>query len=244
MEVRSHVTDPMWRSFWDVVLALASGLLALLFGVALGNVVRGMPIGHGPTFTLAFFTDFTPSGEVGLLDWYTVSVGALSLVALLAHGAAFLTYRTEGALRDRARLLERRLWIAGGVLFVIVTVETAFVRPELFEALLRRPLAWLFTALAVAGVLGGARAYARGQDRLGFVGSSAVIAGLLAATASALFPTLLHSTLDPARSVTAQQAISAPYGLRFAIIWWPVAFALAVTYLSFAFRSHRDKIQS
>jgi cytochrome d ubiquinol oxidase subunit II len=244
MEVRSHVTDPMWRSFWDVVLALASGLLALLFGVALGNVVRGMPIGHGPTFTLAFFTDFTPTGEVGLLDWYTVSVGALSLVALLAHGAAFLTYRTGGALRERARHLERRLWMVGGALFVLVTIETGFVRPELFDALLRRPLAWLFTALAVAGVALGARAYARGQDRAGFFGSSAVIGGLLAATATALFPTLLYSTLDPSRTITAHQAISAPYGLRFAVIWWPVAFALAVTYLSFAFRSHRDKIQS
>jgi cytochrome d ubiquinol oxidase subunit II len=98
MEVRSHVTDPMWRSFWDVVLTLGSGLLALLFGVALGNVVRGMPIG-GQSFTLAFFTNFLPSGNVGLLDWYTVSVGLLSFVALLAHGAAFLTYRTEGSLR-------------------------------------------------------------------------------------------------------------------------------------------------
>jgi cytochrome d ubiquinol oxidase subunit II len=244
MEVRSHVTDPMWRSFWDVVLALGSGLLALLFGVALGNVVRGVPIGQGPTFTLAFFTDFTPSGEVGLLDWYTVSVGALSLVALLAHGAAFLTYRTDGALRERARHLERRLWIAGGVLFVIVTIETTFVRPELFDALLGRPLAWLFTAIAATGVVLGARAYTRGDDRLGFVASSAVIGGLLAATATALFPTMLHSTLDPARSITAPQALSAPYGLSVAVIWWPVAFALAVTYLSFAFRSHQDKIRS
>jgi cytochrome d ubiquinol oxidase subunit II len=203
-----------------------------------------MPIAHGPTFTLAFFTDFTPTGEVGLLDWYTVSVGALSFVALLAHGAAFLTYRTEGALRDRARRLERRLWVLGGVLFVIVTIETTFVRPELLEALFARPLAWAFSAIAVAGVAFGARAYARGQDRLGFVGSSAVIGGLLAATATALFPTLLHSTLDPARSISAEHAISAPYGLRFAVVWWPVAFALAVTYLSFAFRAHREKVKS
>lgn len=244
MEVRSHVADGMWRSFWDVVLVIGSGLLALLFGVALGNVVRGVPIGDKSSFTLAFFTDFTPHGEVGLLDWYTVSVGLLSLVALLAHGAAFLTYRTAGSLRDRARRLERRLWLAGGALFAIVTLETAFVRPELFEALLGRPLAWCFTALAIAGVFGGMRAFARQHDRLTFVASCAVIAGLLGATATALFPTMLHSTLDASRSVTAHQALSAPYGLKVAIVWWPVAFALAVTYLALAFRANQEKIKS
>jgi len=244
MEVRSHVRDSMWRSFWDVVLMLGSGLLALLFGVALGNVVRGVPLGTGKSFTLAFFTDFTPRGVVGLLDWYTVSVGLLSFVALLAHGAAFLTYRTEGALRERARQLERRLWIVGGALFVVVTAETAVVRPELFEALLRRPLAWAFTALAVAGVVFGVQAHAREHDRRTFIASAAVLGGLLAATATALFPTMLHSTLDPARSVTATQALSAPYGLKVALVWWPVAFALAVTYLAFAFRSNREKIRS
>jgi cytochrome d ubiquinol oxidase subunit II len=244
MEVRSHVSDPMWRSFWDVLLGLSSGLLALLFGVALGNVVRGMPIGAGPSFTLAFFTNFLPTGNVGLLDWYTVSVGLLALVALLAHGAAFLTYRTDGALRDRARRLERRLWIGGGVLFVVVTIETTFVRPELFATLLGRPLAWVYTALALGGVIGGARAYAHNSDRLAFVGSSAVLVGLLGATATALFPTLLHSTLDPSHSVTVDKALSAPYGLRVAVVWWPIAFALAATYLGFAFRANQEKISS
>jgi cytochrome d ubiquinol oxidase subunit II len=244
MEVRSHVGDPLWRSFWDVLLALSSALLALLFGVALGNVVRGVPIGAGPSFTLAFFTDFLPTGDVGLLDYYTVSVGAFALVALLSHGAAFLVYRTGGALRDRARHLERRLWMVAGALFVVVTIETAFVRPGLFSSLVARPPAWVFTALAIGGVITGARAHSRGQDALGFMSSSAVLAGLLGATAAALFPTLLHSTLDPARSVTAEQALGAPYGLGVAIIWWPIAFAIALTYLAFAFRANQEKLRS
>jgi cytochrome d ubiquinol oxidase subunit II len=227
---------------WDVVFAVASGLLALLFGVALGNVVRGVPVRDGG-FTLAFFTDFTPTGEVGLLDWYTVSVGLLALVALLAHGAAFLTYRTEGSLRERARRFERRLWIAGGVLFVVVTAETASVRPELFESLARRPLSWVFALFAVAGIAGGARAYQRGNDRLGFVASSAVVGGMLAATAAALYPTMLHSTLDPARSMTAPEALTAPYGLGVGVAWWPVALVLALAYLAFNFRSNQEKIR-
>jgi len=162
----------------------------------------------------------------------------------LSHGAAFLVYRTGGALRDRARHLERRLWMVAGALFVVVTIETAFVRPELFPSLVARPLAWAFTALAIGGVITGARAHARNQDALGFVSSSAVLAGLLGATAAALFPTLLHSTLDPSRSVTAEQALGAPYGVSVAIIWWPIAFALALTYLAFAFRANQEKVRS
>jgi cytochrome bd-type quinol oxidase subunit 2 len=134
--------------------------------------------------------------------------------------------------------------MVGGALFVLVTIETTFVRPKLFEALLARPLAWVFTALAVAGVAGGIRAYARGLDRLALLASSAVIGGLLAATATALYPTLLHSTLDSRRSVTAMEALSAPYGLGVALVWWPIAFALAATYLAFTFRSNQEKIRS
>jgi cytochrome d ubiquinol oxidase subunit II len=134
--------------------------------------------------------------------------------------------------------------MAGGVLFVIVTIETTFVRPELFDALLSRPLAWAFTALALAGIVGGMRAFAKQHDKLTFLASSAVLAGLLGATATALFPTMLHSTLDPSRSVTAHQALSAPYGLRVAVVWWPIAFALAVTYFAFAFRANQEKIRS
>lgn len=244
IEVRSHVKDSLWRAFWDVLFGLSSGLLALLFGVALGNVVRGLPIAADHRFTLAFFTNFSPYGEVGLLDYYTVSVGLLSLVALLAHGAAFLAFRTEGVLRDRARRTERRLWIVSAGLFVLVTLETMSVRPELFAALASRPLAWLFVALALAGIVAGARAHRREQDARVFLGSSAVLAGMLAATATALYPKLIHSTLSATSSITAAEALSGPYGLSVALAWWPVAFALAVTYVAFTFRSHREKLSA
>jgi cytochrome d ubiquinol oxidase subunit II len=118
------------------------------------------------------------------------------------------------------------------------------VRPELFDALFGRPLCWVFTALALGGAVGGVRAFAKEHDRLTFVASSAVLAGLLGATAAALYPTMLHSTIDPARSVTAEQSLSPPYGLKVAVVWWPIAFALAVTYFAFAFRANQEKIRS
>ncbi|HWP06583.1 MAG TPA: cytochrome d ubiquinol oxidase subunit II [Polyangiaceae bacterium] len=244
IEVRSHVQSPLWRSFWDVVFGGSSGVLALLFGVALGNVVRGVPLEPGIPLTLAFFTNFSPFGQVGLLDYYTVSVGLFALVALLAHGAAFLAFRTDGELRARARRAERRLWLAGAVLFALVSAETAVIRPELFATLAARPVAWPFAALAVGGVVMGARAHRREADHLVFVGGALLLAGLLGATAVGLYPTLLRSTLSPSASITAPSALSAPYGLSVAIAWWPIAVALAALYVAFTFSANREKIRS
>ena len=82
LEVGGHINDRMWQSFWDVVFALSSLLLAILFGVALGDLARGVPLDPNGDFSMAFFTDFGVRGNVGLLDWYTVSMGVVCLVTV------------------------------------------------------------------------------------------------------------------------------------------------------------------
>jgi cytochrome d ubiquinol oxidase subunit II len=77
-------------------------LLAILIGAALGNVVRGVPVDAKGTFALAFFTNFSPRGNVGILDWYTVSLAVFALVTLAAHGANGLAQRTAGPVHDRS----------------------------------------------------------------------------------------------------------------------------------------------
>src|ERR1700740_2036386 len=74
VEVRGHIDNPLWQEFWDFVFAFANFLLAILFGAAAGNLVRGVPLDAKGNFSMAFFTDFSPRGYVGLLDWYTVSI--------------------------------------------------------------------------------------------------------------------------------------------------------------------------
>jgi cytochrome bd-type quinol oxidase subunit 2 len=89
-----------------------------------------------------------------------------------------------------------------------------------------------------------ARAHRREADHLVFVGGAALLAGLLGATAVGLYPTLLRSTLTPEASVTAEAALSAPYGLSVALVWWPIAAALAAGYVAFTFRAHRERVRS
>jgi cytochrome d ubiquinol oxidase subunit II len=241
IEVRSHVADGMWHALWDAIFAGASSILALLFGVAFGNVVRGVPVDDTRSFTMPFFTNFGTTGAVGLLDYYSLSVGVLSVVLLSAHGAAFLAWRTAGTVRERCLLLERKLWPAVGVLFVIVSVETQFVRPDLVSHLLQRPAAWLGMAIALggAGLLVSSR---RGSlDGLAFGGSCALIAGVLGAAGAGLFPVFLHSTLAEKFDLDALHQAHNSIAMRFALGWWPFAFALAVSYVVNVFRLNRAR---
>lgn len=242
IEFRSHVGDPLWRAFFDVLFSGGSALLALLFGVVLGNLVRGVPLDETGQFSLSFFTSFSPRGTVGLFDWYTLSVGVLSLVTLSAHGATFLLHKTTGEVAARSRTMALRLWPTAATLFVLVTVETALLRPELFTAIAHRPLALIAVALGLGGggVLG--HGLLRGLQGRAFVGSCVMLYGLLGSAAAALYPVMLPSTIATTSGLTAFSAATDGYGLRTALWWWPPAFALTTFYFVLAFRRHRGKV--
>src|SRR5262249_6847028 len=101
IELRSHLEDPLWHAFWDAGLSFSSAAMAVVLGVSLGNVLRGVPIDASGSFMAPWFTDFRVRGEAGVLDWYTLTLGAFSLVALSAHGASYLSWRTEGIVQER-----------------------------------------------------------------------------------------------------------------------------------------------
>jgi len=244
LEVGGHLPDPLWQAFWDLVFAVANVLLAIVFGAALGNVIRGVPLDETGEFTLAFFTHFGVRGRVGILDWYTLSVAVMTLLLLCAHGATYLTLKTQGTVHERSMRWARRLWWAVAVGFPIVTLETSSVRPEIFRAAAERPLAWLGLLAALGGL--GALITGRrlGREQRAFAGSCAIIVGLLIVLGVGLFPVLLHSTIAPEFSMTAQQAASSPRGLQLALYWWPPAMLLAFGYMMFIARQFRGKVRS
>lgn len=243
LEVGGHLPAPLWQNFWDFVFAVANVLLAVVFGAALGNVIRGVPLGETGQFSLALFTDFTARGNVGILDWYTLSTALETLLLLCAHGATYLTLKTSGVVHDRSDRAARWLWIAVAAGFPLVTFATWVVRPQMFAGILARPLGWLALGLIVgAGVLLVSGRRQRNETRA-FAGSCALIVGLLAALCVGIYPVLLHSTLDASRSLTAHAAASSRFGLGLALYWWPVAFVLAIVYFIFIARQYRGKVK-
>jgi cytochrome d ubiquinol oxidase subunit II len=244
IEFRSHLKDGLWRSFWDSCFVFASTLMPLFLGVALGNVVRGVPLDAQGQFNLPLFTSFLPTGDVGILDIYTVTVGLLVWVTLVSHGALFLVWKTTGAVRERAAALVRPMWTLTLVFAVVATFATAKVTPALYAALPSSPLAWVGLALYLSSSLLVFWFHRQGKALFAFLGSSAFILGILVATAACTFPVMLRSTTDPQLSLTAYNASASANGLSAGAVWWFIGFPIALGYVFFLQYLHRGKAPS
>jgi cytochrome bd ubiquinol oxidase subunit II len=242
LEVGGHINDRMWQGFWDFVFVVASTLLAILFGTAAGNMARGVPLASDGTFSMAFFTDFTTRGYVGLLDWYTLSVAVFAAVVLAAHGTTYLTLKTQGAVHDRSARYSKVLWPAVVALLLVLSVESAVVRPDLLEHATHNPFWWLGLLLICAAAVALISGLATQREMRAFIGSNLLLAGLLSTGAAAIFPVVLHSTLAPENSLTAYDVAAGLNSLTYAAIWWPIGFALATAYFVFVSRRYVGKV--
>jgi cytochrome d ubiquinol oxidase subunit II len=242
IEAGGHLDDPMWQGFWDVVLTASSVLLCMLFGLALGNMARGVPVDDKGEFAMTFFTTFRTRGDVGLIDWYTISVAVTALIFLTAHGASYLVLRTTGVVHDRCEKLQRMLWGAVPVFLIIVTIETLFVRDGLVKDFLHAPLAWLGAIGSAIGVVLLVNGMATRNELRAFMGSGTVIGSVLFTGAATIFPVILFSTVDPKNSITAQAAAASTSSLELAAIWWPIAAILTLSYFWYMRKRFAGKI--
>jgi cytochrome bd ubiquinol oxidase subunit II len=241
IEFRSHLEPGTWRAAWDAVFAASSIALPILFGTALGNLLRGLPLDQSGWFSLALFTDFTTRDPAGILDWFTISVGVFALVALTAHGALFLAWKTDARVHDRTHAAAIWLYAAVAILLPLVSVATNGVRPELFGAVVERPLALVAALVAIAGLMTVALGLRRRAHLTAFLGSGFFLGGLLAATAAAVFPVMLRASGGDALSLTAYNAGAPDASLRIAIRWWLLGIPLVLAYFATVFRIHRGK---
>ena len=242
LEVGGHINDRLWQAYWDFIFVCSNFLLAILFGAAAGNVARGVPVDAQGNFSMAFFTDFNVRGNVGLLDWYTVSIAILAVVMLAAHGATYLTLKTEGPVHDRSEIWAKYLWVAVVPLLAVVLIESRIARPDLPGRALSNPFWWfglIVTAVSIIALISG---LVGKREWRAFLGSNFLIFGSLATGAAAIFPVMLHSTLAPENSLTAYAVASSPTTLLRASFWWPISFALAVFYFVFISRRYTGKV--
>jgi cytochrome d ubiquinol oxidase subunit II len=227
LELRHQIDHPLWRSACDAVFCLASAALALVFGVALGNVVRGVPLNAHGYFSLPLF---------GILNGYALLVGAYGLLVLCSHGAAFLACRSGGDLARRARGLLPRLWIAQAAGFVALAGPTYAVRDEMLTAFSDHPWRLVFPLLGVASLAAGFVWQRRERWGRAFLASAAFIAGLLSSMAAALYPNVLPARDGRPHSLTVHNAAAGHHALTTALWWYPAGMALAVVYFVFAYR--------
>jgi cytochrome bd ubiquinol oxidase subunit II len=230
MELRDHLASDLWRQFWDVAFWLSSTLLVVLFGVALGNLLRGVPLDAHGYFagTFAF-----------LLNPYALLVAIFGLVTLAQHGAAFAVVRIDGAPAARAARLMRGLWWAVVALYLVTSAATFAVRGAPASA-------WLYVVPVVSvGALAGLQWSLRhGRTAAAFASSSAFIASLLLEAAGTLYPYLLPAfPAGRSAGISIEDALPSQPALTVALVVTSAGSIAVLVYGSLVWRRMAGKVR-
>lgn len=244
VEFRMQLESSLWRDFFDAVFSLSSLLLVVFFGAALGNVLRGVPLGTDRFFFAPLWTNFQPGREPGVLDWYTTLAAVLAVSALSMHGALYVALKTEDALRARMGRMAKFLAPATAVLTLALLPLTLALRPELLRNYFAHPIGWIAPAAVAGGLAGVVFFHARGRDRAAFLSSCLYLTGMLGGAAFALYPTLLPSSGDPLNAITIANAAAGPESLRAGLTWWTAGMLIAVGYFVFVYRMFAGKVRA
>lgn len=260
---RSKMESPRWRNNWDYVLSFSGLVASLVFGVAMGNVILGVPQNFEPVslrflWEGHFFQLFTP---------FALLAGVISVLMLLMHGAVMLAWRTEDPISGRARKIGQIAALLTAVLFVAAgfwvakldgQVITSAIDPNgpsnpmLKTVVLEQgawlhnfakwPLFWIAPALGVAAALLTIVLLAVRANVLSFLSSSLAIAGIILTVGFALFPFLMPSSVNPKASLTVWDASSSHLTLWIMVLATVIFLPIVTLYTSWVYRVMRGKV--
>mgnify|MGYP003582654182 CR=1 FL=1 len=260
---RSKVEDRRWRAVWDWALFVGGFVPALVFGVAMGNVLLGVPFHFDDTLRIHY-----GGGFFALLSPFAVLCGLVSVAMLVAHGASMLVLKTDGPVALRARRLGSLAAMATAVLFVLAgvwvakgvdgyavvgaAVTDAASNPLFKQVTSARggwmanyqamPWTWIFPVLGVTGALAAALLLRAGRGMAAFLASALAIASIILTEGLAVFPFLLPSSTHPASSLTVWDASSSHLTLFVMLVATCVFLPLVLLYTAWVYRVLRGKV--
>lgn len=237
VEYRNKSDSAHWRAAWDVAFALGSILPALIFGVAVGNIMRGLPLDEAKNFAGNFFAMLNP---------YSLLIGLLGFAMFATHGALYLRLKLRDTHSKRARDWAQKAWLAYLVLFIVSCVTTVLTQPHLLSNYYLEPLLWFVPsfALIMLVLIGVFNHISSGLPA--FVASALSIIGLWGMVGFGLFPNLVPAINDPKMSLTINNAASSELTLQvmfiIALIGMPIVLAYtAWIYWVFRGNTNREK---
>lgn len=262
-DYRSKVADPRWRSAWDWGLFAGGFVPALIFGVAFGNLLQGVPFSFDNDVRVTYTGSFWQ-----LLNPFGLLAGVVSLTMLLMHGSIYLQIRTEGVIAERARRATKitgaifiacfilaGVWIMNGIDgYRIVTMLPANAAAIPLDKTVEKaagawlnnyhnyPLLWLAPILGVAGALLAIVSSGAKKPIAAFIASSVMLAGVIFTAGIAMFPFIMPSSSDPSSSLTIWDSVSSHLTLQ--IMFWVVLIFLPIVlaYTSWVYSVLRGKI--
>lgn len=241
LEFRGQFAYPMWKDIWDKSFGVASLLLALFFGIALGNVVRGVNLGavsNGVSTQEAHYfflplwnPKFSPLSETpGVIDWFTLIIGIIAVITLSIHGANWIILKTNASINEHLKRIVFRLSIALVVLTPISILCWLQVRPEALANFTGYPIILFFPLIYLTGLVGLFFTRKVKHESYAFICSSFVIFGGITSSIASLFPILLPSSNTVNESLSIYNMAAADYGLSVALNWGLVGFVLVIVY--------------
>lgn len=233
MEFRSKVEDLGWRRFWDYAFGIGSLLPSILFGVAIGNILRGLPINEKGLFTGTF---------PGLLNPYSILIGLLSMAMFIMQGSVYLAMKSVGSQKKRAEAAASASWIALISLYVVATLSSIIISPFLFEGLLRNPLFYIVFVLLLSAFIYFPVALKAGKLKIAIISSSVIIASMIGLMAISLFPRLVPSGTNLAYSLTIYNSSSTPATLTAMLIIALIGMPAVIAYTAFIYKVFKGKV--
>ena len=253
LELRHLVDNKLWKQTWGAAFGVGSLMLALLFGIALGNVVRGVNLGgvengilkYDPAyfFTPLWAKDFSPLNQhPGVIDWFTIILGVISVITLTIHGANWIIFKTNSGINGSLRKWSFRLSIVLVVMMIISFIAWLKVRPDALDNFYEMPILWLSLITVVVGLTGMLRVQSFKKDGMAFLFSTLFIVGSFVSTLLALFPKFLPSTNDQVPALDIYNTTTTEYGMRISVVWWSIAIVLVGFYFYNLHRTFRGKL--
>lgn len=229
-EFRSKDENPKWRTFWDWAIFGGSLVPALLWGVAMSNLIRGVPIDENMTYVGGFFNLLNPFALVG---------GLASVAIFALHGALFLTLKTGGGMEDRARTFASRMWLGATVLMGLYVLLYVWAT-DVIEHVGYNPGVVPFIAVVSAFMVG--YFIKRKADGWAFIMTSLSIVFATITLFIGLFPRLMVSSLNPEWSLTIYNASSSPYTLKVMTIVAIVLVPFVLVYQAWTYWVFRKRL--
>ncbi len=242
LEFRSQFDFQMWKDIWDKAFGVSSLLLALFFGIALGNIVRGVNLGgvengvsafEGHYFFLPLWdSSFSPLSETpGVIDWFTIIIGLITVIALAIHGANWIILKTNSSINNQLKSIIFKLDIALLVLTIFSLLVWQIVNPNSLGNFIDRPYLMLFPIIYFSGLFGLFFIKRLKKEIHGFVLSTLLILGGITSSLASLFPVILPSTNNVNESLTIYNTAASEYGLSVALGWGIIGFILLFVYM-------------
>jgi cytochrome d ubiquinol oxidase subunit II len=242
LELRSQFHYQMWKDIWDKAFGVSSLLLALLFGIALGNVVRGVNLGgiengvaiyESQHFFLPLWNSgFSPLDQTpGVIDWFTIIIGLISVVTISIHGANWIILKTNSSINSQLKGVIFKLNILLLVLTIVSVLVWKMINPNAFDNFIHNPFLLVFPLLYFTGLLGLFFIKKLKKEIYGFILSTLLILGGICFSLASMFPVILPSTNTINESLTIYNTAATNYGLSVALGWGIVGFILVLVYL-------------